>query len=650
MGVGRTKLAGLRGRILLAAGALVLTMLALSPGLARAATCDTSWVGTAGDGNWFTPGNWSGGVPDPTKNACITSASAQVTIPGQAAEAKSLTLGGSSGSQSLEIDGTWDGSTLSQGSLTLDNGGSISAHGALTLSNSCSAGCSSFPPGDSELTVSGGTLTNQGTITTAIGAHDHGLRVLNGNITNAAGGVINVDNSTDYGNGSTGGVLANRGQINLNNYSLIVDESGDSTVFNDSGGSISDGSTYAVLNVEGGNTFKQGYGGIQGPSFRNGFTYPVTVGDGANLEYTHAGSGTPLVSTVETQGQVNLSGGPAANQRLFVDCSVLTAPSGFTNAGRVVLTGDCDSGLHLTSGTLTNKGALIAALTNLNFTREITGSLTNAGLLNIQGATSFDGPGASLIQTGGTTRIAGGVTFDASASGATFQLEKGVLEGGVTSKPAVFNGSVDNTGGNVMPGSRRSAGHMTFDANYTQGPGGTLTQIVDGPASVGYGELAVAGSATVGGTLAIKTLNDPAMGDFDTSLSVTGGLSGRFSKITGQFPPEDGFPPGWTFGYRVAYESDYEGVRVVPATGLRITKAGAGAGTVTSSPAGVSCGTTCSAPFFKGQQVTLTEHPHAGSNFAGWSGGCSGKATTCRLTMSKARAVTAAFARTKAKS
>ncbi|HKS81170.1 MAG TPA: hypothetical protein VJR23_06660 [Candidatus Acidoferrales bacterium] len=75
---------------------------------------------------------------------------------------------------------------------------------------------------------------------------------------------------------------------------------------------------------------------------------------------------------------------------------------------------------------------------------------------------------------------------------------------------------------------------------------------------------------------------------------------------------------------------------------LTVTEAGTGSGTVTSSPAGVNCPTTCSANFNSGTQVTLTEAPASGSTFAGWSGACSGTGS-CVVTMSAAESVTATF-------
>jgi hypothetical protein len=84
--------------------------------------------------------------------------------------------------------------------------------------------------------------------------------------------------------------------------------------------------------------------------------------------------------------------------------------------------------------------------------------------------------------------------------------------------------------------------------------------------------------------------------------------------------------------------------QTVPVT-LSIVKNGTGAGTVTSSPAGISCGTTCSQSVTAGTARTLTATPAAGSVFAGWSGACSGTGT-CTLTITAATSATATFDRT----
>jgi hypothetical protein len=69
-----------------------------------------------------------------------------------------------------------------------------------------------------------------------------------------------------------------------------------------------------------------------------------------------------------------------------------------------------------------------------------------------------------------------------------------------------------------------------------------------------------------------------------------------------------------------------------------------GPGSVSSAPAGITCGSSCSTAFANGTIVTLTAAPNAGATFAGWSGACAGSGTTCQVTMSAARNVAAAFA------
>ncbi len=78
---------------------------------------------------------------------------------------------------------------------------------------------------------------------------------------------------------------------------------------------------------------------------------------------------------------------------------------------------------------------------------------------------------------------------------------------------------------------------------------------------------------------------------------------------------------------------------------LTVTGGGTGSGVITSSPAGINCGSACSATYDIGTMVTLTATPDATSTFSGWSGGvCSGTGT-CTLTMDAAKSATATFTR-----
>jgi CSLREA domain-containing protein len=77
---------------------------------------------------------------------------------------------------------------------------------------------------------------------------------------------------------------------------------------------------------------------------------------------------------------------------------------------------------------------------------------------------------------------------------------------------------------------------------------------------------------------------------------------------------------------------------------LTVSKPGLAGGTITSSPAGIDCGSTCSYTFDYNTSVTLTAIPLAGSTFVGWSGsGCSGSGT-CLVTMTGTSSVIAHFA------
>jgi hypothetical protein len=81
---------------------------------------------------------------------------------------------------------------------------------------------------------------------------------------------------------------------------------------------------------------------------------------------------------------------------------------------------------------------------------------------------------------------------------------------------------------------------------------------------------------------------------------------------------------------------------------VTLTVVKTGNGTVTSSPAGINCGTTCSASFARNTTVTLTATPDAGSAVQSWSG-CDSVSTDnrqCTVTMNSNRTVTVTFSTT----
>ncbi len=75
-----------------------------------------------------------------------------------------------------------------------------------------------------------------------------------------------------------------------------------------------------------------------------------------------------------------------------------------------------------------------------------------------------------------------------------------------------------------------------------------------------------------------------------------------------------------------------------------MTKKGTGSAPSTSSPAGISCGATCSASFDHGTVVTLTGDPGAKTKAVAWSGCDSVNGENkCLVTMTSAKSVAATF-------
>jgi uncharacterized repeat protein (TIGR02543 family) len=151
-----------------------------------------------------------------------------------------------------------------------------------------------------------------------------------------------------------------------------------------------------------------------------------------------------------------------------------------------------------------------------------------------------------------------------------------------------------------------------------------------------------AGAATMTVLDAAGTTYDGATPLLQASTPVSPGAHSLYLSI---FDQGDGILDSAVFVDNVRFSNRPTGTCVPGATAgevLAVIKNGTGTGTVTSSPAGIDCGATCTKSFTKNTVVTLTPAASAGSTFTGWSGDCSGTGA-CTVTMDQARSVTATF-------
>jgi hypothetical protein len=266
----------------------------------------------------------------------------------------------------------------------------------------------------------------------------------------------------------------------------------------------------------------------------------VTVGadsqlvvEGSTNKSLAADAGGPGLLT--TDGASTISGSGV----LFV-----SAPGSLTNVGTMTLAaGSAIRGFSccVAPATMLNTGTLIgdaaagtATIGKLAF--------TNAGTLDAHAGTLEIDTIDPVQSTGGTTLLDGGTL----SSDHTFQLRKGKLVGVGTIAAAV-----DNTGASVLPGPlepKHATGILAITRSYTQSGKGSYKPDVAGTAAGSrYDQLAVGGTATLGGTLAPWTKHSfaAALGSH-VSVLTSASRTGSFGTVTGLQIPSGG---SWSVSY-----------------------------------------------------------------------------------------------------
>jgi len=200
----------------------------------------------------------------------------------------------------------------------------------------------------------------------------------------------------------------------------------------------------------------------------------------------------------------------------------------------------------------------------------------------------------------------------------------------------------------MIPLHTSSPVQLTFRSNYafeTNFDGGVLEISIDGGA---FQDILAAG-----GTFASGGYNHAISSSFSNPIggrmAWTGTTNNAFVTTTVNLPAAV-LGHSVQFRWRMGSDSSngslgwrIDSVQLEARPKLTVAKAGSGAGTVSSNPAGIACGSTCASRFNDGAPVTLTATAAAGSRFAGWSGaGCTGTGT-CTVAPTGDTAVTATF-------
>ncbi len=469
-------------------------------------------------------------------------------------------------------------------------GGNFTNKGAITLT--CpEGGCSGGSGGGSGFNVNDKDFVNAGTFTVAA-ASGTGASVG----ANTEGSITNTGTMSFEQTAGLGGPVTNQGPINIADGKAVSSggSCGGGPVKNDTGGSINATGTGALFvgNYEQGNGITTGANPVQ--LYGGCLKYTSAPGVGASKVLVYAGfdlsgemqpgqeltvtnnsanTNLRLVSPFTSKGSITLTcpsspcGGPGfnGNGNLFTNMGTFTvdaaATSGSTNldrssggitnapAGTLQFNANTQfngSGPFLNQGTLriaagvnntpsfTNSGTIVLEQGSTNPFLN-TGTLTNTGTLSTSGAS------ANTSSVNGTVDQTGASAEVVVPSGTKLSLNNPLLlKAGKLSGSGTLQGSVDNSGGTVLPGA--SPGTLTLSGNYAQGAGGELEIEIAGTGAGEFDRLAIGGNATLSGALDLRPtsayVTAATPGDNVAFLTYGGTRTGTFASTAATPPPK----------------------------------------------------------------------------------------------------------------
>jgi hypothetical protein len=488
--------------------------------------------------------------------------------------------------------------TFSPGSLKLANGGTLTLNRDATIGNLLDSG--------------GGTRDGTGTLT------------ITGSMTIPAAGGVNFNGGTTTVASSASPVsFETGGGVNLSAATLNLD--------------VPATWTTSPIEIGGGSTLNVNSTFVDSGTQPMGFSSDSVLHVGATGALTiDPGSGKSFVTQtrIQNDGTTMIASGTTTSAGFTQSVGTTTIASGAELDGPVALTGGTLKGDGTLGGPVSNTGGILAPGASPG-TLTVTGDYTQGpgGTLAEEITGTTPGTQFDRLLVGGALALDGTLAIDSTsftpASTDTFKIISGASS---------RSGSFATVTGATVNGATYSA---QYDAD-------GVTLLASGPPPPPNRTLSVAFAGTGSGSV-----SDGA------SLSCSASCQRQYPQGTvvhlTATPASGSSFSGWsgggcsgtgvcsvTMSADAAVTATFATIPPVTHT-LSVSKSGSGSGTVASSPAGISCGSTCSSSFGAGTQVTLTATADSGSTFTGWSGGgCSGTGA-CEVTLQSDTTVTASF-------
>jgi hypothetical protein len=470
----------------------------------RPAPASVYWINPAG-GAWSSASNWSTGtLPSSGDNAVITMAGTySVTLDVDATFA-GLTIGGSSGTQTLTVAST---------TLSVAGNVQVNANGMLQLNAATLNGALA---NDGVLLVEGSTFVTTPTFTN------------NGSITVAAGDTLTISNGTFLDDGMLGGagtlvltsVVSAAFNVEQTMSAMLVNNSTVRFATPQNTGATEFVFTSSVVN---------GPGGLTNDAGKTLTVRSTTIGAPLNNFGTLLVEGVSAFNDAlmtEAGSLIRLQGNAAFST------AILNVPKGLVNGGTIELTDSASSfgaTLKVTGGPLRNAPTgMIHVQSGANGLRTIDATLDNQGTLTADARLDITGASANHLNSGTIKLTGGDVTVIQSGGNPGFtNTLNGIIEIGKSTTLRITDGTVTNAlsakiigegafdvrtpatftnDGELLPGA--SPGVLTLAGDPTLSTISTV-RIELGGLAVGteHDQLVVSGDVILNGVLDVTLIN-----------------------------------------------------------------------------------------------------------------------------------------------